>query len=126
MFVRTKRVHQNGKVYEYLLLVETVRDGRKVRQHTVANLGRRDLLDPERIDAMIRGLAGLAQTSLVANLQDEHEGLQEVRSLGGLPIFRRLWRELGLEEAVQAAAADTSMPLAEAAFALVAARLLVS
>ena len=124
MFIRTKRVHQNGKIYEYLLLVETVRDGRKVRQHTVANLGRRDLLDPERIDAMIRGLGGLAQTSLVANLRDEHEGLQETRSLGALPIFRRLWRDLGLAEAVQAAAADTSMPLAEAAFALVAARLL--
>lgn len=124
MFVRTKRVHQNGKVYEYLLLVETVREGRKIRQHTVANLGRRDLLDPERIDAMIRGLGGLAKSSLVVNLQDEHEGLQEIRTLGALPVFRRLWRDLGLEVALQGAAADTTMPLAEAAFCLVASRLL--
>ena len=73
---------------------------------------------------MIRGLGGLSKTSLVANLQDEREGLQEVRTLGALPVFRRLWRDLGLEAAVQSAAAGTTMPLAEAAFCLVVARLM--
>ena len=124
MFTRIKRVAQNDKVYEYVLLVETVRHGHKVRQHTVANLGRRDLLDPERIDAMILALGGLSKDALVLSLPDETNGLQETLTLGALPVFRRLWHDLGLEAALQVAGQASEMPIAEAAFCLVAARLM--
>jgi len=124
MFVRKKHVKQNGKTYEYLLLVETVREGRKVVQHTVCNLGRADQLDGTRIDAMVQALSGVAQSVLVLDPHEEEGGLRDVRRLGAVPIWRRLWRDLGLEAALQHAAATTEMPLAEAAFALVASRLM--
>jgi hypothetical protein len=45
MFVRLQKVHQNGRTYEYVHLVEGYRDaGGKVRHRVVANLGRRDQL----------------------------------------------------------------------------------
>ena len=123
MFVRKKFVHQNGKTYEYLLLVETVRKGRRVVQQTVCNLGRADQLDASRIDAMVQALSGLTRSVLVLDAHDE-DGLQGMRLLGALPIWRRLWRDLGMESVLQAAAAGTEMPLGPAAFALVAARLM--
>jgi len=123
MFVRKKFVHQNGKTYEYLLLVETVRKGRRVVQQTVCNLGRADHLDAGRIDAMVQALSGLTQSVLVLDPHDEG-GLQGMRKLGALPVWRRLWRDLGIESVLRPAAAGTEMPLGEAAFALVAARLM--
>jgi hypothetical protein len=44
MFVRVKTLVQGGQRYEYLQIVCSVRDGRRVRQELVASLGRRDLL----------------------------------------------------------------------------------
>ncbi|MDA8346613.1 MAG: IS1634 family transposase [Thermaerobacter sp.] len=124
MFVRTKRVHQNGKVYEYLLLVETTRERGKVVQRTVLSLGRADQLDRSRIDAMVQGLSGLTQSALVLDPHSEAEGLQDCRVLGALPVLRRLWRDLGIEGVLRAANRKTQMPLSEATFALVAARLM--
>lgn len=45
MYVRVQKVHQAGRVYEYVHLVEGYRDeAGKVRHRVVANLGRRDQL----------------------------------------------------------------------------------
>lgn len=45
MYVRVQRVHQAGRVYEYVHVVEGYRDAAgKVRHRVVANLGRRDQL----------------------------------------------------------------------------------
>ena len=44
MFVRVKTVVQDGRSYEYLQIVRSVRDGTRVRQELVASLGRRDQL----------------------------------------------------------------------------------
>jgi len=45
VFVRVQKVHQAGRVYEYVHLVEGYRDAAgKVRHRVVANLGRRDRL----------------------------------------------------------------------------------
>ena len=124
MFVRTKRVHQNGKDYEYLLLVETTRERGKVVQRTILNLGRSDQIDRSRIDAMVQGLSGLTQSTLVLDPHSEAEGLQDCRVLGALPVLRRLWRDLSVEGALRTISRETEMPLSEAVFALVAARLM--
>lgn len=42
MFVRVRRVHINGREYQYLQVVETRRDRGRVRQHLIANFGRLD------------------------------------------------------------------------------------
>src|SRR6266536_222527 len=44
MYPRVKRVRRGARTYEYLQLVEGRRDGAKVRQRVVANLGRLDEL----------------------------------------------------------------------------------
>ncbi len=62
LFVRTKRVLQNNRVYEYLLLVESERRGQRMYQRVVANLGRADQLDRGRIDEMITALGKYAQS----------------------------------------------------------------
>ena len=53
MFVRKiARDYPGGRV-EYVYLVESYREGGQVRQRTVANLGRADVLAPH-LDAIVR------------------------------------------------------------------------
>ncbi len=54
MFLRSVK-SRNGQ-QEYLRLVESFREGDKVKQRIVAHLGRKDLLAPH-LDALIRLLA---------------------------------------------------------------------
>ena len=44
MYPKVKTVRRGGRSYEYLELVEGRREGGRVRQHVVANLGRLDEL----------------------------------------------------------------------------------
>src|SRR6266700_3683684 len=44
MYAKVKTVRRGGRSYEYLELVEGRREGTRVRQHVVANLGRLDEL----------------------------------------------------------------------------------
>ena len=55
MFVRTKTFkNKDGSIREYLFICETRREGNKVRQITLANLGRLDSIDTQRtIDNLI-------------------------------------------------------------------------
>ena len=58
MFIRVKSVAQEGRRYEYLQIVRSVRDGDRVRQELVASLGRRDLLVATgKLDKLLQALA---------------------------------------------------------------------
>ena len=57
MFLRSVKA-PNGR-HEYLRLVESFRDGPKVKQRIVAHLGRKDLLAPH-LDACICLPGGIA------------------------------------------------------------------
>jgi hypothetical protein len=58
MFVRVKTVVQDGRSYEYLQIVRSVRDGTRVRQELGASLGRRDLLVATgQLDQLLQALA---------------------------------------------------------------------
>ena len=60
MFVRIKTVAQDGRSYEYLQIVRSVRDGARVRQELVASLGRRDLLVATgQLDRLVQALGPL-------------------------------------------------------------------
>jgi hypothetical protein len=123
MFVRTKRVKQGDRVYEYLVLVESVRIRGKPRQRVVANLGRADRLDPARIDEMVKALSPYTQSTLVLEPHDpdETQGYADGRVLGPLPVLERLWQDLGIGPLLERQN-PTAMPLEAAAFAMVAAR----
>jgi hypothetical protein len=124
MFIRTKRVFQNNRVYEYLLLVESERRGRRMYQNVIASLGRADRLDRARIDAMITALGKLAESVAPLDPYSETSGYGGCLTLGALPVWHRLWEHLGIGEYLRAATQTRQMPLERAAFAMVAARLM--
>lgn len=100
MFVRVKNVQTNGRRYQYLQVVESFRDGARVRQRILGNLGRLDELlasgDLERLIAQL-----VEQCPGVRVLRAEQAGTLVVssdRSWGPVLVFARLWEELGLKE----------------------------
>lgn len=100
MFVRVKRSVQKSGTYEYLQIVESVRDGARVRQRVIANLGRRDRLVAEgSLDGLLVSLAKFSERLRVVE-KVRTEGIQAhaARSWGPSLIFERLWREQGVDE----------------------------
>ena len=58
MYVRIKHTDIKGHSYDYLQIVEAFRQGKKVKQKVVANIGRLDkLLETGQIDKIIAGLS---------------------------------------------------------------------
>lgn len=57
VFVKRTNVKSGGRVLTYLQLMESYRDGEKIRQRLVKKLGREDQVDPSEIDRLIRSLA---------------------------------------------------------------------
>src|ERR687892_553752 len=100
MFVRVKTVTQDGRSYEYLQIVRSVRDGARVRQELVASLGRRDLLVATgKLDQLVQALARFsARLRVVEAAKDERFVAREARSWGPALVFRRLWEQQGLPE----------------------------
>jgi hypothetical protein len=99
MFVRVKRSVQTSGAYEYLQIVESVRDGQRVRQHVVANLGRRDHLVAEgALDGLLVSLAKFSERLRVVE-KVRTEGLQAhtARSWGPALVFERLWHDQGVD-----------------------------
>lgn len=106
MFVRVKRSVQESGIYEYLQIVESVRDGARVRQRVIANLGRRDRLVAEgSLDGLLVSLAKFSERLRVVE-KVRTEGIQAhaARSWGPALIFERLWREQGADELLRSLA----------------------
>src|SRR5260221_13400162 len=62
MYPKVKTVRRGGRRYEYLELAEGRREGGRVRQHVVANLGRLDeLVAGGKLEQLAAGLARLHQ-----------------------------------------------------------------
>jgi Domain of unknown function (DUF4277) len=90
MYPKVKTVRRDGRRYEYLELVEGRREGARVRQRVVANLGR---LDELRADGQLEQLAaGLAR------LHQPPPGTR--RLVGPLLIVAHYLRELGAAEII--------------------------
>ena len=100
MFFRLKPA---GK-YKYLQIVETHREGNKVKQTVIATIGRLDTLAPSgTIDTLVASAARFAETLIVLSEHDAKDGPDaEVVAIGPSLIFERLWRESGCREAIRA------------------------
>ncbi len=90
MFVRAKRV---GK-YTYLQLVENRREGGKVRQRVLCNLGRMDVLaEKGGVDAVILSLAKFAEKVQLQEAYREGEILGVGESSWGQVFTFDFWRD---------------------------------
>lgn len=94
MFVRIKKVGNNS----YVQIVENRREGKAVRQHVIATLGKTDeLIESGKLDSMARSL--LKHTKAVQVFDAHRDGslvADQSRSIGPALVFDRLWKDLGL------------------------------
>jgi hypothetical protein len=93
MFVRVKKIG----AYEYLYLVENVREGGRHVQRVVKALGRKDeIADSDMLDGLIASAARHSRRSIVLSRFYRGE-LPELRrlSIGPDLVFGRLWAETG-------------------------------
>ena len=95
MFVR----ETIARGHRYLYLVESVREGRQVRQGTIRALGRKDVLRTSgELDRLIPSLARHAERAIMLN--DMEAGDLACIRIGGPLLFGRLWERLGLDAVV--------------------------
>ncbi len=121
MYVKTTRVRRGNRVYEYLSLVEAVRDGARVRPDVVARLGEASALRASgELDRIVAALAAHSQRSWCDESSIEAE---EARSAGAVAAVSTYWARLGLDRHFATMAGGHDAPIADAVFAMVANRL---
>src|SRR5512134_704031 len=93
MFVREK----TARGHRYLYLVESVRDGGRVRQQIVRALGRKDvLLASGELDRLVASLARHSERATILSEMDA--GRLSCTRIGGPLLFGRLWERLGIAD----------------------------
>lgn len=123
MFVREK----TARGHTYLYLVESVREGDRVRQRTIRALGRKDaLLASGELDRLIASLARHSERALIVS--DMEAGRIACTRIGGPLLFGRLWDRLGIADVVNELLHDRGFEFAveRAVFVSVLHRLFVS
>ena len=107
MFIRVKRSVQPSGTYEYLQVVESVREGARVRQRVIGNLGRRDQIVADgTLDNLLRSMAKFSERlRVVERVRETGLEAHQTRSWGPALIFDRLWREQRLPELISRLAA---------------------
>jgi len=99
MFVRVKKIGP----YEYLYLVENVREGGRHVQHVIKALGRRDEIEnSDLLDGLIASAARHSHRSIVLSRFYRGE-LAELRrrSIGANLVFGRLWQQTGCRDVLR-------------------------
>jgi hypothetical protein len=121
MYVKTTRVRRGNRVYEYLSLVEAVRDGGRVRHDVVVRLGEASALRASgELDRIVAALASHSQRSWC---DESGIDVEEARSAGAVGAVATYWARLGLDRHFATMAGGHDAPFADAVFAMVANRL---
>jgi hypothetical protein len=97
VFFRKVTSKSNGKEYTYVKLIENYREGNKVKQRVLANLGNIDDLTPEKVQGLIAGLnriCGINQSG-----QQEIES-KKVLQFGEVIAINKVWEFLGVSRAI--------------------------
>lgn len=123
MYVRTVKVpSSSGKLNEYVRVVEAYRQGGKVKQRTIADLGRKDLLTAllPQLERVLKG-----KTKIDGEGQLEEIDVLEASTWGPVLIVRTLFEQLGLWKILHRhLGTSKSVPFADRAFVLIANRLI--
>lgn len=99
MFVRLKSVRANGRTYQYLHIVESIRQGDRVRQRIIGSLGRLDeLLEKGDLERVISQLVQhCPSVQLLSAQADGSLKILQDKVWGPALVFDRLWEELKLK-----------------------------
>jgi transposase len=122
MYPRTVKVRSSsGTVHEYVRVVEAFREGGKVKQRVVADLGRKDLLV-----AILPKLRRILDGSSGADTSDPAEPqVLDTADWGPVLVVRALFEQLGLWSILEENLGHAKgVPFADRAFVLVANRLI--
>lgn len=102
MFFRKVTSRSSGKEYNYLKLIENFREGDKVKQRVVANLGSMDKLTPEKVSGLIAGLTRICGVPhLTGNLETK-----KILDYGEVLAVQKIWDLVGVDEAIGDALAE--------------------
>jgi transposase len=121
MYLRTTKVkRRNGKIDEYIRLVESQWNDGSPRHRVICNLGRKELLAPHA-DALLRILKGEEKTA-------QHLGNASAIGAwdwGPMLVARHFWRQLGVQSIIESVTekGKDGPVIADQALALVANRL---
>ena len=122
VFVKTTRRRRGDKTYEYLSLVESVRDGARTRHRTLLRLGEVTAL--RRSGRLDRIVAALEKHLEAERLDVGSLEAQGAPAAGGAACAAALWERLGLDGWFAAAGAERDAArFADAVFAMAANRL---
>jgi transposase len=122
MFLRTTKVKRpDGRIDEYIRLVESYWNNGSPRHRVVCNLGRKDLLAPH-LDDLVRLLKGDAPPVSIPAQDADALGAWD---WGVMLVARHLWQDLGLQALLDSLALQNGEggELADRALALVTNRL---
>lgn len=101
MFFRKITSRSNGKEYTYLKLIENYREGDKVKQRVIANLGSLEKLTPDKVNGLITGLSKICG---VASPSTKLE-TKKVLRYGEVLAIHKVWELLGLDAVIETVAA---------------------
>jgi hypothetical protein len=92
----------------YLQIVESRRDGARVRQQVIATLGRyEDLRESGQLERLLRSGARFSTKAMVVDaVHDGSATVSEVRRLGPALVFERLWEETGCRAVIEELAGE--------------------
>lgn len=96
MYVDVSTLKRNGKTYTRYLLRESYREGGKVKNRTIANLGRCSPQEIEAIRLALRHKADLSQLAPLKESVSSHQGL----SIGAVCVVHDVAKRLGIVDAL--------------------------
>jgi transposase len=122
VYVKTTRVRRGNKTYEYLTLVEAVREGGKVGHRVLFRLGEAEALRRTgELERIIAALQAHCDTEVVAARELVAE---DAPAVGAMAAVWAQWRRVGLDEWFAKLGAQRGAEVLEhAVFAMVANRL---
>ena len=107
MYLRHTLRHKDGKAHTYWRLVRSVRDGKKVRQETIAQLGELKGVKLERAKALADRLGGRPEQpglfdppmeKEVAEVRLHGVRMERIRRFGDIWLGEKLWRMAKFDE----------------------------
>jgi hypothetical protein len=122
MYLRTIKVRSSsGTIYEYVRAVESYREDGKVKQRTIADLGRKDLLE-KLVPKLQRLLGGGDDTQ---NAPSSDPQILDASTWGPVLAVRALFAQLGLWSILESHLGKAKgVSFVDRAFVLIANRLI--